>query len=219
MDTQAQTTVADARELAREIFLDDLDMPLESAIAIIAEQTGTSLSLDDISRLRSDVSQTIARALPPQESMLVVQREPFNKPRFVTGSKQTRTESAMARRGRALVDVTEKRKWLNDWALEKGGMATIKEAKEALLAKFGEGLGTSYVARTLKDARQLLLDDRRSRQPLAQLVESHPLAAVPSVEGNSVLETVRSIANLMRISKIKRIAIDADGSISYEASA
>lgn len=222
MNTQIDTS-RDVSKLVREIFLDDLDMPVSSVAKIIAEQTGETLSETQINSIKSDVERRIARALPVAEPRQQEQEYFTNRPRLVVGNKNKMTkDTAMARKGRALVDVTEKRKWLNDWALENGGQATIKEAKEALQKQFGEALGTSYIAQTLKDARQLLLEERRRQRHEAATVavpENLTVAAVPSPTAQpSLRETIRSIASLMRVSGIRKLEILPDGTVNFEAS-
>jgi hypothetical protein len=86
----------------------------------------------------------------------------------------------MIKKGRGLVDVEEKRTWLRKWADDRGGMVIIKEAQRALIDQFGEGLGTSFVANTLKAARQKTLDEKKIKSEGGSvIVTNHPLVPVP----------------------------------------
>jgi len=204
VETQRQESPA---ILARNIFLEDLDMPTDSVIKIIEQQTGIRVTELDVNTIRTGVSKAISRAMPPK--IYDSEQKFTNRPRLIIAKPK---EAAMPKRERTLVDVNEKRAWLNDWVLEKGGLATIKEAKEALIAKFGEALGTSYIARTLKDARQLLLEERNRQR------EEHPIQEIqPSPDLSPLRETVRNIAHLMKTAGIKKISVEGD-EVSFEAS-
>jgi len=218
METQMRES-KDPMRLAREIFLDDLDMPVSSAIQIIGEQTGVYFPVAEMTRIKSDVERLVARALPEREATPVNPSYFTNRPRLIIGKqKEPASENDMAKKGRALVDTEEKRAFLKKWAEDKAGMATIKEAKEALNDKFGEALGTSYIANTLKETRQGILDERRKQVlgETAAVLAAHPIAAAET-ELTAMESAVKSIANLMRVSRIKSIRIEENGEIKFEA--
>jgi hypothetical protein len=135
--------------------------------------------------------------------------EPFNPPRWVN-STPAATPKPVVRPAQAQtpalpkelnvkpvedqkaaqpeVTTEEKRRWLDDWLLEHP-TATVTKAREALHAKFGSALGTTYISETVKVAHSL--------------VEPQPAL----VSGGVKLVDVADVAHAMKALKIKRIEL------------
>lgn len=206
----ATGSVTDATQLAKDIFLDDLDIPALTVQKIVEEMCGERLAVETILNIGKAVSKTIGKALPERT---LFQREPVtsfaNNPRLVLHKKAPETVE-MAKRGRAQVDVQEKRVWLNDWILRQPRIPTIKEAKLALKAQFGEALGTTYIAKTLTTAHQLVMDERR------RTAQANPLVTAVEVPAVGLSDTVRAIAALMQAKGIKKVSVSDEGEIDFE---
>jgi hypothetical protein len=194
--------LVEAESLAREIFLEDTSTSIDTAARLIHDGCHRSLHKSAITRIRQEVRQTIA-ASTPQHEPIVVEEEGFvNHPRLV-GSEEGVVD---IKKGRANVDTESKRKYLGDWAMNNP-LSTIREARDALRKEFGETLGTSYIADTLKAARNLMAEERKK-------TVGETLVISPQ---KPLREIAREVAVIMKSAGIKSMRINADGSVDFEA--
>lgn len=194
-----------AEQFARTLFLDDPEMSIDTACRIVNDQFERGLHKSAVSQIRAAVRQSINAAMPDREPEPKEEPNSFvNRPRLVSTNKGVEEEMEH-RKGRATVDTGIKRTFLGDWATENP-LSTIREAREALRKQFGETLGTSYIADTLKAARALVLEHQR---------KSTPIIVTPE---RTLREVARDLASVMKSAGIKSLRLNTDGTIDFEAS-
>lgn len=217
MNTHLAKELWDAEELARKLFLDDPDTSIDDAAREVDRLYRRSLGKDALSRIRRDVRECInakmgseGRSAPPAAVQVFVNRPRLAAPRLKVGVEEEKVEK-MAKR--PMVDSHEKKKWFDDWALANP-WSTIKEARAAITTQFGEGLGTDYIAETLKTARHLVVEQRKAPE-----LKSVPETSVVTLQPEKSLnDTVRELASAMKAAGIKSIKRNEDGTVDFESS-
>ena len=198
----------DASGFAKSLFLEDRDFPVDTVLQMVKENCNRSLSLEEVEEIRKNVLTSINRAMPLGGTFKPVVPTFTNRPRLAL-AKQTE-KVPMVKRGRAQVDVTEKRQWLDKWLFEQPRIPTIKEAQAALKEHFGEALGTTFVANRLTEYHEQIFKERK--QP-----ESEPTVNPDAFHTQSLQDAIKLIANLMRTNGIKKIAVDEEDGVNFEA--
>lgn len=243
---QVDDGLKEAETIAKEIFLEDSEMSIDTAARLIHDRCRRSLHKDAISRIRAQVRQSIHAALPsltavPKVFGASVKNEApkgdttyfVNRPRFVDrvriGAKGEEMKNE-AKKGRAVVDTDTKRKYLGDWAMNNP-LSTIREARDALRTEFGETLGTSYIAETLKAARGLVVEEQKRKsgsypavtppsltpQPVLPLSPPGQMGLAPELMSRqSLREVARALAKAMKDAGIKSIRVNPDDTIDFE---
>lgn len=105
----------------------------------------------------------------------------------------------------------EKREFLREWALQKAGgdsahLPVIREARAALLERFGVGLGTDIVTKILRDLRTELNRTGTRRPP-------GTVSPITNVGPADHLATINHLVEVMLQSGVERLTITADGEI------
>jgi hypothetical protein len=232
-----------AEEMARNLFLDDPDLSIDDAARQLDSMTDRTLGKDVLSQIRREVREHINRSMGagtprPIVNLPATARKDTkfaNHPRLaedknlkvVPGTSVASVDDYqkgaemdgknMARRPQ--VDSGEKKKWFENWALENP-WSTIKEGRAAITAQFGEGLGTDFIADTLKTARKLTQEAAsaaREAQNVPQANAPQPIAkegSGPVLMGlPSLGDGLKSIVAIMKEHGIRTVTINKDGSV------
>ncbi len=207
----------DAEELAKKLFLDDPDMSIDEAAREVDRHCQRSLGKDALSRVRREVRERINSKMGSQSFPAPAPVKPgfVNRPRLAEPKAQeAKVEANMAGGRRPMVDTVEKKKWFNDWAFSNP-WSTIKEARASITTQFGEGLGTDYIAETLKTARHLVVEQRKDNELKSIPLPTVLATALPSEK--PLREVIREVAVMMRAAGVKSIKINPDGSVDFES--
>lgn len=222
MNTAMGGGCRDAEEFARGLFLEDREFSVSTAIQLIRENCGRTLSEQEVEGIRSRVINRIEGAIPVEkwrETRKATTPGFTNRPRLVVTPKQETGGVVVARKGRPQVDVQEKREWLDGWLSTQPRIPTIKEAQAALREHFGEALGTTFVAQKLTEVHNRFVEERRRQLNAQQATVAPVLAPVPVTAPvvAPLRDIVKIIADLMKVNGIRKIAIDDEGRPTFEA--
>lgn len=101
----------------------------------------------------------------------------------------------------------EKSRFLSDWALQHP-LATIREARAALMRQFGITMGTTFISETLRIARQVHEEGAQKEREVV-----HPVQE----EGPRTPQGILMLVRTMRALGLRKVEILADGTFTYEA--
>lgn len=202
----------EAERIARELFLENPSLSIDSAARELARRCRYGLNKDRLSAIRRSVQSSVTVA-PPTEAVQPkrwVAREPFNPPKIKEVAVETTAEEVAAAGSSKPISAppstrNDRVSFLNEW-VEKNPLATVEAARKAVLERFGISLGTTYIAETLRVARHIYEEDRG------------PESVAPR-RGLRQEDIVRDIHDLVRAMKrlgVKSISIENDGNFHAE---
>lgn len=126
----------------------------------------------------------------------------------------TAMDEFVSKIGHSYVDTQTKRVWLQEWLKSQPRIPTNKEAREALLERFHEALGTTYIANAIREAHERFAEEIKKRNEESTTV---PIVVPEAPKALPLRRTVQEIAVMMREAGIKKIILSEDGQIDFEA--
>lgn len=220
MTTAKDVNLHQAEDFARKLFFENPSLSIDEAARVINENCPRGLIKNTISEIRRSVRHQIhagatktAHIEAPKSQPKQV--EPFNPPRLSAVPKEVEPIKA---------DKNLRSAFLNSWA-EQNPHATINQAREALYKRFGMAMGTSYIADTLRLARECYENAQKEKgvEPAIPTIHSpvEPIAPkeqdprsqqeTPVIQANGL--DLQKIARSLSEAGVRSITIKEDGTL------
>lgn len=227
--------LVESEQFAKSLFMENPSLGIDDAARQIAKECRRALVKPAISEIRHSVREQILRAgaslqasLTQPRGITQYPRKPSTQaptsPRFTNSPRlvsvpvpvQQPVEIKDKNIGFRVSTSKERGAFLSDWA-ENNPTATVAQARQALVEKFGQAMGTAYILSTMQIARRLheLPEPSKALEIAQEAVKQEPVT-IPAPESKSWQDAAGTFAKALKEAGIKSLALKDDGTYTVE---